>query len=286
MGGVEIIQRHHRYVIGWPSIHDKTGLQYRWLGIDGGALQHPPSPADIPDLPPPWLAAPDREPAHNGTEFDPQDAYNVSGAITDGDMSQRVAYKLGEALSALHGPACRHDEIRNRVLGLLRCGKQGESGVKRALQALSEAFANKVGPDRPGGRGEAIHEFRSFIYRKQPDGRWVFNDNVARLLADDSYDDDTGTETGATAGQPGDGEPVDPVEKAIRRRVGELRIDHEARRRLDNENRPPLHYPPVRSASPRCSRNPTSPPATASPTSLLPTPASCSRRNTKPGSPP
>ena len=124
-------------------------------------------------------------------------------------MSQRVAFKLGEALSALHGPGCRHDQTRGRVLGLLRCGKQGQPGVKRALMSLREAFVNVVGPDRPGGREEAIHEFRSFIYRKQPDGGWVFNDNVARLLADDSYDDDTGTETGSIANEPGGGDEPD-----------------------------------------------------------------------------
>ena len=37
LGGVEIVQRHHRYVVCWPSIHPE-GRQYRWLGIDGGRL--------------------------------------------------------------------------------------------------------------------------------------------------------------------------------------------------------------------------------------------------------
>jgi len=60
------------------------------------------------------------------------------------------------------------------VLGLLRCGKDGEPGVKAALNALHDAFVNRVWRDRDGGKDEARHEFQEF----------VCGDNVARLLAD------------------------------------------------------------------------------------------------------
>jgi hypothetical protein len=48
IGDIEIVQRHHRYVVCWPSIHDETGRVYQWLGIDDGTLDEPPHRDDIP----------------------------------------------------------------------------------------------------------------------------------------------------------------------------------------------------------------------------------------------
>jgi hypothetical protein len=70
---------------------------------------------------------------------------------------------------------------------LLRLGKNGEPGVKVALGALSEAFTNKVGPDRTGGKAEARREFNEFIYRKSGN-RWEIRPDVAALLAKTEYD--------------------------------------------------------------------------------------------------
>jgi hypothetical protein len=212
LGGVEICQRHHRYVLCWPSVHDKTGQQYKWYGIDGAPLDYPPCyPSDIPELPQKWLEGL-TEPTRNGADADPDAAYDVPSAITDGEPSPRVLFKLTEAMTLLYGPSCRHDEIRDQVLGLLRCGKQGEPGVKAALKALQEAFANVVGPDRPAGRPQALDEFRKFIYRRLPNGQWVFSEKVARLLADDSYDDTAWAQPAAVVnGQPGDDDDDETV---------------------------------------------------------------------------
>ena len=51
--------------------------------------------------------------------------------------------------------------------------------MKPALLALQDAFANTAGPDRPGGRGQAIAEFRDFVNGPR----------VPQLLADPGYDD-------------------------------------------------------------------------------------------------
>jgi hypothetical protein len=166
-------------VIAWPSIHDKLGTLYRWYAeLDGSVMDSPPALADIPELPPEWVEAL-TEIARNGAELGPDGAYDVSKAITEGDMSQDVAVKLGRALSEVFGQS-RHDHICKRVLGLLRLGKNGEPGVKVALNALSEAFVNRVGKDRPGESDEARGEFKSFVY----------GDKVPELLADPDYDDE------------------------------------------------------------------------------------------------
>lgn len=186
--GVEIIQRHHRYAVCWPSIHPE-GRMYRWYGIDGGALDEPPAVDDIPELPAAWLEG--LRAHHNGAELgdQPADPSIVDEAITEGEMSRRVESKLGHALTELHSGECRHDAMRDRVLGLLRLGKQGEPGVKSALTMLQKAFGDvAAATGRPGGREGALYEFREFIYKKV-DGRWIPSDAVAQLLAQPDYDD-------------------------------------------------------------------------------------------------
>lgn len=178
LGGVELIQHHHRYVVAWPSVHPNGG-RYQWLGIDGGPLDRPPALSDIPDLPQKWLDGL-REP-ETPTSTSPLGAegpYNVRAALTEGEPSRRVSAKLGEAIMACQSGS-RHDNVRDHVLGLLRCGKQGEPGVLAALTALQKVFVAAVEKDRAGGREEATSEFRKF----------VFGDRVSTLLAEPAYDD-------------------------------------------------------------------------------------------------
>jgi hypothetical protein len=178
LGGVEVVQHHHRYVVCWPSWHPEGDL-YLWLGIDGGMLDDPPAIDDLPELPPQWVEG-NRETAPNGAELPPDGAYDVSEAITGGEPSKRVRDRLSLAVEDIAGNGCRHDVTRDHVLGLLRYGKQGEPGVRDALLRLRKVFVNLVGSDRDGGKVEAQHEFDSFVN----------GERVAVLLADDSYDDD------------------------------------------------------------------------------------------------
>jgi hypothetical protein len=57
IGDVEMVQRHHRFFVCWPSVHPKTGSLYRWYGPDGEILPEGevPSPEDAPELPQAWL---------------------------------------------------------------------------------------------------------------------------------------------------------------------------------------------------------------------------------------
>ena len=69
LGGIEICQRHHRYVVGWPSVHDTTGAAYQWLGIDDTPLDGPPHyPGGIPELPAAWVEGLTK-PVHNGADL-------------------------------------------------------------------------------------------------------------------------------------------------------------------------------------------------------------------------
>ncbi len=52
---VDIIRRSHRYAVVAPSIHPTTGAVYRWTGPDGGPVDKPPGPGDLPVLPHAWV---------------------------------------------------------------------------------------------------------------------------------------------------------------------------------------------------------------------------------------
>ncbi|MCV7090210.1 bifunctional DNA primase/polymerase [Mycobacterium interjectum] len=244
IGDIEICQHHHRYVMGWPSRHPR-GDTYRWLGIDNEPLAEPPALHDIPDLPAAWLEAL-RKPERNGADLGDHGPYNVRQALTEGEMSRRVAWRLGEAVAACYGPS-RHDHTRDNVLGLLRYGKQGDFGVLPALKALQKAFVAAVGPDRPGGHTQASEEFRNFVN----------SDRAAQLLAEPDHDEWT-HELGNPPSDPEDRHPgeyhgpqdradqADAAEGAIQHRMTVLRINREAQRRLDDEENPPTALPAVK----------------------------------------
>ena len=180
IGDVEIIQRHHRYVVVWPSIHP-SGVPYHWWReADTSVLESPPAPADLPELPAAWLAALQEQPARNGREYGSHGRYDVRKALTEGDVTGRVDERLAQAVTdLLHPTGSRHDATRDHVLALLRYGKQGDAGVAEAVRTIGELFVEQVGGDRDGGADEAVREFREFVHGPK----------AAALLAEPDYED-------------------------------------------------------------------------------------------------
>jgi hypothetical protein len=235
---------------------------YQWIcELDGSVIDTPPAYDDIPWLPDAWLAAltEPEPPKRNGADLGPQGATDLlSACLTEGEMSQRVAFRLAEALTELYGPGSRHDAMVDRTLGLLRYGKQGDPGVLRALQALRQAFGDVAEKtNREGGRATAVAEFNRMVAPKEPKAR----QHLAELLSDPSYDDTAwaatpgqgqAAQTGSGAIDPagdsdGTAEPADIYEQRVRATVEVLRIRAEARRRVGEQLRPAVEYPPVRS---------------------------------------
>lgn len=54
---IDVIQRHHRLVCAWPSVHPKTGSTYRWYDAEGDVMPEGtvPAPGDFPEIPAAWL---------------------------------------------------------------------------------------------------------------------------------------------------------------------------------------------------------------------------------------
>ncbi len=172
LGHVELVQRHHRYAVVWPSVHPRTGTDYIWRGTAGPAV--PPRVDDLPELPRPWL---DGLAGHGrqGERALPEQVEHFMAALPAGAVCEATRAVLRAADQALTAPAGRrHDETCAHVLRLLRCGEQGHTGTAAALTALSERFVRVVTADGSRTMASATAEY----------DRMVSGDNgVGRLLA-------------------------------------------------------------------------------------------------------
>lgn len=169
VGDIEVIQRHHRYAVCWPSIHPE-GRAYWWRN-SAGQIIGIPNPAELPDLPAAWIEALKLTPK----SFDvTAPSFDVRKALTTGEQSMQVSMRMAEAIKELNLPGMsRHDTALRHVMALLRMGAEGQAGVESALQVLREVFVSVTAVDGSRTRDYAIGEFN----------RMVTNNNVARELS-------------------------------------------------------------------------------------------------------
>ncbi len=138
---IEIIQRHHRYAVVWPSPHHEVGNLYRWYDPAGALSDTVPKPNELPDLPEAWVAGL-REGA---TEAGPQAAdvdqgYRMLGGIQQ-DQRQPCAEVYSATLTALveldkATSGSRHDVTTARAHHLVMLGAAGHPGVGASLLEL------------------------------------------------------------------------------------------------------------------------------------------------------
>lgn len=157
---VEIVQRHHRYVVAYPSIHP-SGEMYRWLDDDGDEVGIPRID-DLPMLPDRWVeeltAA--SVPSTAGVAVD---VPALLRAVPGGPMDAVVAARLDEAMADLRSGGSRHDAATRHVLAMLRCAEQGHPGVRGALEALCIAFVDAVTADGTRTVAEARAEYERMV---------------------------------------------------------------------------------------------------------------------------
>lgn len=157
---VEIVQRHHRYVLAHPSVHPTTGGLYRWLDVDGSEISIP-AVDDLAMLPDRWVtelrAA--TVPLTNGQSVD---VPAILSTLPDGAPDAAVSKRLNQALTDLQVGGSRHDSTVKHVLALLRLAEQDHQGVRDALDVLYKAFVDAVAGD---GRafGAARAEFKRML---------------------------------------------------------------------------------------------------------------------------
>ena len=151
LGDVEIIQPHHRYLVCWPSIHPDTGNLYRWYDLHDGVMDGPPPVWEIPELPEAWLQALKVENKTKGkTKARITDdtawvecPYIIEQCLTEGEMSAKVARRLGDATAHCYG-GTRHDHILKDSLALLRDSIRNHTARHFPVQHVARATYREI----------------------------------------------------------------------------------------------------------------------------------------------
>lgn len=165
---IEIIQRHHRYAVVWPSPHhgDNGAVDgtYAWYDPDGcpappGVI---PRPEDLPWLPEAWVAGL----AAGASAASPVAASQGDAMILLGEILKPGEGPCVETASAAAAgrsectaaqPGTRHDLMTERVYHLVQLGAEGHPGTAEALLELQGLWAQLT-----AGEGRE-HEFQEMV---------------------------------------------------------------------------------------------------------------------------
>jgi len=157
---VEIIQNHHRYAVVEPSIHPRTGEQYKWYGPDGEESA-PPRPSDISPLPREWYA-----PLMASTrKSKPSAGRTATGAVhvpyaggaedwIESLDCDEMSYPMCLLVSDFRDRPHRHvghDELLH-WLGRLNhlWAVRGESGARQAFDEIAQTYRDTTNEPNPG----------------------------------------------------------------------------------------------------------------------------------------
>jgi P4 family phage/plasmid primase-like protien len=150
---VEIIQRHHRYAVVWPSLHVGAGAVYQWYD-PRNLPSPPPKPNELPELPEAWVAGL-REGASGVTDLAaPQsDGEQMWSAISDDDRPAcaQMATALLDAHRLIEASTTgtRHDAADDRAWNLVQLAADGHPGLGTAFDELTELWERiTAGEDR------------------------------------------------------------------------------------------------------------------------------------------
>jgi P4 family phage/plasmid primase-like protien len=141
-GAVEILQRHHRYCVVWPSINpDANNAQYYWYSPDDLGEQRPPWIDELAALPNSWvIGLAEGASAASAPAAPMQEGAALLAALL-GDDRPPCADITNIALTAAdeldHAAAgSRHDIATGRIFQLIRAAAFGHPGAGEVLADL------------------------------------------------------------------------------------------------------------------------------------------------------
>lgn len=146
-GDVEIIQRHHRYAVVWPSPHAGAGDIYRWYAPDGQVVDGPPRPHELPWLPLGWVQgladgaaglSAASAPRAEGESLLHQLLNDFRPACLDVVNAGAYDVKLLEEA----GESTRHDVMAERTFHMIQLSAAGHPGVGEIVEALRKVWAD------------------------------------------------------------------------------------------------------------------------------------------------
>ena len=145
---VEVIQRHHRYAVVWPSINDEAGgAGYRWYFPDGSLVPEGrvPAPAELTELTPEAYGAWLQFLLEGASDAGPAAAEHGAGWELLGNINQDhrdPCAEMNDALDkieALEGLdfGTRHDAVRDRVYHAVMLAAHGHAGFGTVAAELA-----------------------------------------------------------------------------------------------------------------------------------------------------
>lgn len=164
LGGIEIIQRHHRYAVAWPSTNPHAdGAPYAWRDTDGPEV--PPQVDQLPELPAAWIEALRSHGEPGAAEADPGTVAAFSRDHGGGDRSASLKGPLAIFERDVAGGTARHDAMVNSACMAAREARAGAYPAAEARRWLRDAFVSALAEARAGQRlvapAEARREFES-----------------------------------------------------------------------------------------------------------------------------
>ena len=154
-GDVEIIQRHHRYTVVWPSLNPEAGdALYRWYDPAGVAVDAPPKPEELAELPAAWvdyLASGATEQAAASADVGAGQHLLEQLLVDERPECAEVTSARLTALDQLErtDSGSRHDTMTARVHHLVQLSASGHTGAGVAFEDLRAAWSRlTAGEDR------------------------------------------------------------------------------------------------------------------------------------------
>lgn len=154
---VEVVQRHHRYVVAPPSTNpEAAGLAYRWRTPEGAYTEQPPRVDELPELPAAWLDR-WRVDAERPEVRDPIPPRPAPAGV---DRSAAVQRVLDDRRPWTAGS--RHDEALRLSMALARLEHGGYPGATDALALIGAEFI-AVKPEAGVRHGTAPSEWEALL---------------------------------------------------------------------------------------------------------------------------
>lgn len=160
---IEIIQRHHRYLVVAPSSHEAGGT-YTWFAPDGAAsLEKVPSPFDLTELPQAWVDGLAEGASSPGLPAsDPQSGYALLDQL-EHDWRPECSHLTSARLTAIDrlnaaDAGSRHDTMTSRVHDVVQTAAAGHTGAAYAITELRAAWDQlTAGEGRSGEFERMLH---------------------------------------------------------------------------------------------------------------------------------
>lgn len=158
---IDVIQHHHRYAVVGPSVHPKTGTQYKWYPPAGEAAKGPPSPDDLPYLPAAWLdhltkEQRDHSPGAGRTVREFEETFTEE---SDPDLVSKIRTRFRPDAGS------RHDTMMKSLGWAARAAVEGKVAAAGIFEALGEDWVRAAG----GERDEEFNDLLSTAVRDAPD---------------------------------------------------------------------------------------------------------------------